>query len=115
MIERDTSGERLRQLMLGPKGPNEKERSCKGLETAFGSHRFTNDEDVVKVALALFIKMVMMGKDKKTQFDVNTLEIVDDPEVFLHYDWSSVFFRRVVNSMKTILRGKKEAHDIKKA
>jgi len=51
----------------------------------------------VKVALALYIETVMMGKDKKTQFDMKTLGIVDDFEVFANYDWSSVLFKKADN------------------
>ena len=115
-VDRDTCGKRLRRLILGPRDPNDKkEKLVKDVEVAFEKIRFTNDQDAVKVALALYIETVMMGKDKKTQFDMKTLGIVDDFEVFANYDWSSVFFNRLLSSMKTIMRGKKEAHDIKKA
>ncbi|XP_038904294.1 uncharacterized protein LOC120090648 [Benincasa hispida] len=82
-VERETSSERLRELILGSKDPNEKDSSCKDVETAFEKFNFTNDENPVKVALALFIKTMMIGKDKKTQFDVNIFGIVDDIEVFV--------------------------------
>ncbi|XP_038896477.1 uncharacterized protein LOC120084730 [Benincasa hispida] len=85
-VERETSGERLRELILGPNDPNEKDSSCKDVETAFDKFNFTNDEDAVKIAFSLFIEMVMIGKDKKTQFDVNIFGIVDDHEVFVHCD-----------------------------
>ena len=68
----------------------------------------------MKVVLALYIETIMMGKDKKTQFDMKTLRLVDDFEVFANYDWSSVFFNRLLNNMKIIMRGKKKVHDIKK-
>ena len=57
----------------------------------------------------------MMGKEKKAHFDMKIFGIMDDFEVFANYDWSSIFFNRLLSSMKTIMRGKKEAHDIKKA
>ncbi|XP_038876487.1 uncharacterized protein LOC120068920 [Benincasa hispida] len=108
IVERETSSERLRELILGQKDPNGKNSSCKDVETAFEKFNFTNGEDVVKVALTLFIKTVMIGKDKKTHFDVNIFGTVGDHEVFVHYDWSSLFYERTLNSMKTIMRGKKE-------
>lgn len=115
-VKRDTCSERLRDLILGPKDPNDKkEKLIKNVEAAFEKNQFTNDQDVVKVALPLYIETVMMGKDKKTQFDMKTLGIVDDPEVLANYDWFSIFFNRLLNSMKTIMHGKKETHDIKKA
>ena len=85
----------------------------KDVEVALEKIRFTNDQDVVKIAIALYIETVMIGKDKKTQFDMKTLGIVDDSEVFANYDWSSVFFNRLLTNMKTIMRGKKEANNPK--
>lgn len=87
----------------------------KDVEVAFEKIKSTNDQDAVKVALALYIETVMMDKHKKTQFDMKTLGIVDDFEVFDNYDWLSVFFNRLLTNMKIIMRGKKEAHNIKKA
>ncbi|XP_038874932.1 uncharacterized protein LOC120067442 [Benincasa hispida] len=107
-IERGISGESLRELILGPKDPNKKKSSCKDVKTAFKKFNFNNDEDAVKVVLALFIETVMIGKDKKTQFNVNVFGIVNDLEVFVHYKWPSLFYKRTLNSMKTIMHGKKE-------
>ncbi|XP_038876799.1 uncharacterized protein LOC120069187 [Benincasa hispida] len=56
----------------------------------------------------------MIGKDKKTQFDSNIFGIVDDHDVFIHYDWSSLFYGRTLNSMKTFMH-MCEAYDSKKA
>ncbi|XP_038896280.1 uncharacterized protein LOC120084553 [Benincasa hispida] len=114
-VERETSGERVRELILGPKNPNRKDSSCKDVEIAFENFNFTNDQDAVKVALTLFIETMMIGKDKKTQFVSNIFGIFDDHDVFVHYDWSSLFYGRTLNSMKTIMRGKNEAYDSKKA
>ena len=44
-----------------------------------------------KVALAVFIETVMVGKDKKAQFDMNILERVDDEEVFKNFDGWTFF------------------------
>ncbi|KAA0052194.1 Ulp1-like peptidase [Cucumis melo var. makuwa] len=74
----------------------------------------TNDHDVVKVALAVFIETVMVGKDKNTQFDMDILRRVDDEEVFKNFDWSTFFYTRLLNSLKTSLQGKKEAYKLKK-
>ncbi|WP_217833200.1 DUF1985 domain-containing protein, partial [Picosynechococcus sp. PCC 7002] len=103
-VDRDTCGERLRRLILGPRDPNDKkEKLVKDVEVAFEKTIFTNDQDAVKVGLALYIEIVMMGKDKKTQFNMKILGIVDNFEVFANYDWSSVFFNCLLSSMKTIM------------
>ncbi|KAA0043655.1 hypothetical protein IC582_019110 [Cucumis melo] len=56
----------------------------------------------------------MVGKDKKTQFDMDILGRVDDDEVFKSFDWSTFFYTRLLNSLKTSLQGKKEAYELKK-
>ncbi|TYJ95617.1 Ulp1-like peptidase [Cucumis melo var. makuwa] len=57
----------------------------------------------------------MVGKDKKTQFDKDILGKVDDEEVFKNFNWSTFFYTRLLNSLKTILHGKKEAYELKRA
>ncbi|KAA0054987.1 Ulp1-like peptidase [Cucumis melo var. makuwa] len=41
------------------------------------------------------------------QFDMDVLGRVDDEEIFKNFDWSTFFYTRLLNSMKTILHGKK--------
>lgn len=53
--ERDTSSERPRDLILGT-NVHSKPILCKDVEIAFENKRFLNDEDAVKVALALYIE-----------------------------------------------------------
>ncbi|TYK28864.1 MuDRA-like transposase [Cucumis melo var. makuwa] len=57
---------------------------------------------------------VMVEKDKKTQFDMDILGRVDDEEAFKSFDWSTFFYTRLLNSLKTSLQGKKEAYELKK-
>ncbi|KAA0042072.1 Ulp1-like peptidase [Cucumis melo var. makuwa] len=66
------------------------------------------------VALAVFIETMMVGKDKKTQFDMDILGRVDDEEAFKSFDWSTFFYTRLLNSLNTSLQGKKEAYELKK-
>ncbi|KAA0035703.1 Ulp1-like peptidase [Cucumis melo var. makuwa] len=51
----------------------------------------------------------MVGKDKKTQFDMDILGKVDDEEVFKSFDWSTFFYTRLLNNLKTSLQGKKRS------
>ncbi|KAA0032190.1 Ulp1-like peptidase [Cucumis melo var. makuwa] len=39
---------------------------------------------------------------------------VDDEEEFKSFDWSTIFYTRLLNSLKTSLQGKKEAYELKK-
>ncbi|KAA0066259.1 Ulp1-like peptidase [Cucumis melo var. makuwa] len=108
-LEKDCDNKRLQTLLFGSE--NKKIITCLELEEIFKNFEFTNDEDAVKIALALFIEIVMVGKDKKTQFDMDILGKVDDEEVFKNFDWSTFFYTRLLNSLKIILQGKKEAYE----
>ncbi|KAA0047816.1 Ulp1-like peptidase [Cucumis melo var. makuwa] len=57
----------------------------------------------------------MVGKCKKTQFDIDVLGGVDDEEVFKNFDCSTFFYTLLLNNLKTILQGKKEAYELKRA
>ncbi|TYK15320.1 Ulp1-like peptidase [Cucumis melo var. makuwa] len=89
--------------------------TCLDVEEVFKNFLFIEDDDSVKVALALFIETVMLRKDKKMQFDVDILGRVDDEEVFKNFDWSTFFYTRLLNSLKMVLQGKKEAYKLKRA
>lgn len=64
----------------------EKPKTYSGVDDVSKGCTFTTNEDTVMVALPLFIEVVMVCKVKKTQFDVDTLGLVDDQEVFRNYD-----------------------------
>ncbi|KAA0053108.1 Ulp1-like peptidase [Cucumis melo var. makuwa] len=79
-LEKDCDNKRLQTLLFGSE--NKKIITCLELEEIFKNFEFTNDEDAVKVVLALFIETVMVGKDKKTQFDMDIMRKVDDMKKF---------------------------------
>ncbi|KAA0047742.1 MuDRA-like transposase [Cucumis melo var. makuwa] len=112
LLEKDCDSKCLQSLLFGSK--NKKLITCLEIEEIFKNFEFTNDDDAVKVALAIFIETVMVGKDKKTQFDMDILGRVDDEEAFKSFDWSTFFYTRLLNSLKTSLQGKKEAYELKK-
>ncbi|KAA0056384.1 Ulp1-like peptidase [Cucumis melo var. makuwa] len=112
-LEKDCDNKRLKTLLFG--SDNKKIITFLELEEIFKNFEFTSDEDVVKIAVALFTEIVMVGKDKKTQFDMDILGKVDDEEVFKNFDRSTFFYTRMLNSLKTILQGKKEAYELKRA
>ncbi|TYK31659.1 Ulp1-like peptidase [Cucumis melo var. makuwa] len=39
---------------------------------------------------------------------------VDDEEVFKNFDWSTFFYTRLLNSLKTIIHGNKETYKLKR-
>ncbi|KAL0544869.1 hypothetical protein IC582_019999 [Cucumis melo] len=111
-LEKDCDSMRLQSLLF--ESENKKLITCLEIEEIFKNFEFTNDEDTVKVALAVFIETVMVGKDKKTQLDMDILGRVDDEEAFKSFDWSTFFYTCLLNSLKTSLQGKKEAYKLKK-
>ncbi|KAL0549920.1 hypothetical protein IC582_014415 [Cucumis melo] len=111
-LEKDCDSKRLQSLLFGSE--NKKLITCLEFEEIFKNFEFTNDDDAVKVALAVFIETLMVGKDKKTQFDMDILGRVDDEEAFKSFDWSTFIYTRLLNSLKTSLQGKKEVYELKK-
>ncbi|KAL4014327.1 hypothetical protein IC575_026529 [Cucumis melo] len=81
-LEKDCDSKRLQSLLFGSE--NKKLITCLEIEEIFKNFEFTNDDDAVKIALAVFIETVMVGKDKKTQFDMDILGRVDDEEVWAY-------------------------------
>ena len=57
-LEKDYDNKRLQTLLFGSE--NKKIITCLELEEIFKNFEFTNDEDAVKAALALFIEIVMV-------------------------------------------------------
>ncbi|KAL4028522.1 hypothetical protein IC575_011719 [Cucumis melo] len=111
-LEKDCDNKHLQSLLFGSE--NKKLITCLEIEEIFKNFEFTNDDDAVKVALVVFIETMMVGKDKKTQFDMDNLGRVDDEEAFKSFNWSTFFYTRLLNSLKTSLQGKKEAYELKK-
>ncbi|KAL4035491.1 hypothetical protein IC575_004184 [Cucumis melo] len=111
-LEKDCDSKRLQSLLF--RSENKKLITCLEIEEIFKNFDFTNDDDAVKVALAVFIETMMVGKDKKTQFDMDILGRVDDEKAFKNFDWSTFFYTRLLNSLKTSLQGKKETYELKK-
>ncbi|TYK01037.1 Ulp1-like peptidase [Cucumis melo var. makuwa] len=112
-LDKDYDNKRVQRLLLGSQ--DKKIITFLEVDKVFKHFGFTNDEDAVKVALALFIEIVMVGKCKKTQFDIDVLGGVDDEEVFKNFDCSTIFYTHLLNNLKTILQGKKEAYELKRA
>ncbi|KAA0045018.1 MuDRA-like transposase [Cucumis melo var. makuwa] len=98
-LEKDCDSKRVQSLLFGSE--NNKLITCLEIEEIFKNFEFTNDDDAVKVALAVFIETVMVGKDKKTQFDMDVLGRVDDEEAFKSFNWSTFFYTRLLNNLKT--------------
>ncbi|KAA0062126.1 Ulp1-like peptidase [Cucumis melo var. makuwa] len=100
-LEKDYDNKRLQSLPFGSE--NKKIITCLEVEEIFKIFEFTNDHDAMKVGLTVFIETVMVRKDKKTQFDMDIFGRADDDEVFKNFNWSTFFYTRLLNNLKTIL------------
>ncbi|KAL4021085.1 hypothetical protein IC575_019874 [Cucumis melo] len=83
-LDKSYDNKHLKSLLF--RSQNKKIIMCLEVEKVFKNFDFTNDDDAVKVALALFIETVIVGKDKKMQFDMDVWGRVDDEEVFKNFD-----------------------------
>ncbi|TYK04905.1 Ulp1-like peptidase [Cucumis melo var. makuwa] len=100
-LMKDYDNKRLQSLPFGSE--NKKIITCLEVEEIFKIFEFTNDHDAMKVGLTVFIETVMVRKDKKTQFDMDIFGRADDDEVFKNFNWSTFFYTRLLNNLKTIL------------
>ncbi|KAL4025022.1 hypothetical protein IC575_013396 [Cucumis melo] len=75
-FEKDFDNKRIQSLLFGSE--NKKLITCLEIEKIFKNFEFTNDDDAMKVTLTVFIETMMVGKDEKTQFDMDILGRVDD-------------------------------------
>ncbi|KAL0556168.1 hypothetical protein IC582_004678 [Cucumis melo] len=64
LLEKNCNNKCLQSLLFVSE--NKKLITCLEIEEIFKNFKFTNDDDAVKVALAIFIETMMVGKDKKT-------------------------------------------------
>ncbi|KAA0067870.1 Ulp1-like peptidase [Cucumis melo var. makuwa] len=98
-LEKDYDNKCLQSLLF--RSEKKKLITCLEIEEIFKNFEFTNDDNAVKVALAVFIE---------TQFNI----FYDDEKTFKSFDLSTFFYTRLLNSLKTSLQGKKEAYELKK-
>ncbi|KAL0541225.1 hypothetical protein IC582_021267 [Cucumis melo] len=78
-----------------------------------------DDDDIVKLALIYFIKISLLGKDRRTKVDIGFFKIADDWNTFNNYDWGRIVFGRTLSALKRALdkqyaKGKKKSTQTKK-
>ncbi|KAL0549068.1 hypothetical protein IC582_013548 [Cucumis melo] len=62
-----------------------------------------DDDDIVKLALVYFIKLSLLGKDRRTRVDIGFFKIADDWNTFNNYDWGGIIFGRTLSALKRAL------------
>lgn len=71
--------------------------TCSALEEAF--MRCTEENDIYKLALVYFAELVVLGRDKHLNINVNYLTLVEDLDAFNRYPWGSVSFDKTQDSL----------------
>ncbi|CAL9029936.1 unnamed protein product, partial [Prunus brigantina] len=71
--------------------------TCNALEEAF--LRCTVEDDIYKLALVYFAELVVLGRDKHLNINLNYLTLVEDLDAFNRYPWGSVSFDKTQDSL----------------
>ncbi|BBH02383.1 hypothetical protein Prudu_012923 [Prunus dulcis] len=71
--------------------------TCNALEEAF--MRCTEEDDIYKLALVYFAELVVLGRDKHLNINLNYLTLVEDLDAFNRYPWGSVSFDKTQDSL----------------
>ena len=71
--------------------------TCNALEEAF--MRCTVEDDIYKLALVYFAELVVLGRDKHLNININYLTLVEDLDAFNRYPWGSVSFDKTQDSL----------------
>ncbi|KAI5354963.1 hypothetical protein L3X38_007858 [Prunus dulcis] len=71
--------------------------TCNALEEAF--LRCTEEDDIYKLALVYFAELVVLGRDKHLNINLNYLTPVEDLDAFNRYPWGSVSFDKTQDSL----------------
>ena len=64
------------------------------------------DEEILKLALLLFLEVTLLGKDKRTQIDYFCMQLVDDLYAFEEFPWGSFIFARTIHSLSNCCKGR---------
>ncbi|KAI5312339.1 hypothetical protein L3X38_041512 [Prunus dulcis] len=71
--------------------------TCNALEEAF--LRCTEEDDIYKLALVYFAELVVLGRDKHLNINLNYLTFVKDLDAFNRYPWGSVSLDKTQDSL----------------
>ncbi|KAL5814586.1 hypothetical protein ACOSQ4_025227 [Xanthoceras sorbifolium] len=71
------------------------------LETYYSAYipKDEEDDEILKLALLLFLEVTLLGKDKRTQIDYFCMQLVDDLDAFNEFPWGSFIFARTIHSL----------------
>ncbi|CAL2247477.1 unnamed protein product [Prunus armeniaca] len=75
--------------------------TCNALEEAF--LRCTEEDDIYKLALVYFAELVVLGRDKHLNINLNYLTLVEDLDAVNRYPWGSVSFEKTQDNLFSTL------------
>lgn len=64
------------------------------------------DDEILKLALLLFLEVTLLGKDKRTQIDYFCMQLVDDLYAFDEFPWGSFIFAQTIHSLSNCCKGR---------
>ncbi|KAI5352394.1 hypothetical protein L3X38_005285 [Prunus dulcis] len=71
--------------------------TCNALEEAF--LRCIEEDDIYKLALVYFAELVVLGRDKHLNINLNYLTLVEDLDGFNRYPWGSMSFDKTQDNL----------------
>ncbi|KAK2649054.1 hypothetical protein Ddye_016543 [Dipteronia dyeriana] len=70
-----------------------------------GPDNNVSDDDMVKLALVLFLEMTLVGKDDRNAIMYWALQLVDDLDAFNSFPWGTFLYCRIFDSLYTCVVG----------
>ncbi|KAK2661747.1 hypothetical protein Ddye_000321 [Dipteronia dyeriana] len=75
-----------------------------------GPDNNVSDDDMVKLALELFLDMTLVGKDDRNAIMYWTLQLVDDLDVFNSFPWGTFLYVMTFDSLSTCVVGRDDKY-----
>ncbi|KAK2648931.1 hypothetical protein Ddye_016420 [Dipteronia dyeriana] len=69
-----------------------------------------SDDDMVKLALVLFLEMTLVGKDDRNAIMYWALQLVDDLDAFNSFPWGTFLYGRTFDSLSTCVVGRDDKY-----
>ncbi|KAK2639644.1 hypothetical protein Ddye_027439 [Dipteronia dyeriana] len=76
-----------------------------------GPDNNVSDDDMVKLALVLFLEMTLIGKDDMNAIMYWALQLVDDLDAFNSFPWGTFLYGRTFNSLSTCIVGRDDKYN----
>lgn len=84
----------------------------KALHEAFMKVEFKNKKDALKMALVLFVELILMGQDYRHKVSRWLLRLVEDLRAFNRFPWGEYIFKMTFNYIKQAFRNPREGKTV---